>query len=205
MSYTEGGTSGDDLQIASTYADVGFEGTVKLEEEGGGAISCYIRGYSNSCFTTDSRIYPLNVENGTIGEGKLYIIVDKYIQPSGVITIDISFTTRNRLNDNLQFTERLPQVGLDGDCIAPEHVIALDTISNHNNRIYYESDSYVLDNYNNSVRSWILGKPSEYVSSHTKIILTESREYVGDEHKQQLITNISTGERFTRFRRNYTW
>lgn len=36
MSYKDGGTSGDDLENADYYMDVGFEGTVKLEKIGGG-------------------------------------------------------------------------------------------------------------------------------------------------------------------------
>lgn len=32
MSYKDGGTSGDDLENADYYMDVGFEGTVKLEK-----------------------------------------------------------------------------------------------------------------------------------------------------------------------------
>ena len=109
----------------------------------------------------------------------------------GVITIDITITG-GQLRKVFEFTENLPPAR-DGDL--QKHVIALDTF--RDSMIWCETDSYVL-NHNYTERSLILGKRSKYTVPFTNIILTESREYVGAEYGRQLITNISTGERFIR-------
>lgn len=92
----------------------------------------------------------------------------------GVITINITITG-GWMPEVFEFTENLPP---ERDGETQKHVIALDTF--RDSMIWIENDSYVLKG-DYTERSLILGKPSKYTYPPTNIILTESREYVGDE------------------------